>query len=608
MPERSNDALLGVTRSATGRRWERRIGADGERTAMALAQRHGLPEVAARVLAGRGVTVTNAETAIAPTIRDLLPDPSCLTDCDALVTRLADAVDRGERIVLFADYDVDGATSAAVVARTLEALTPRDPRDAVESRSAACRIVIPDRQTEGYGPSVSAMEAIASEGADLVLCLDCGAGAEAPIAAAKAFGLGVLVIDHHPVTALAPADAVVDPNRADDLSGLGDCAAVGVAFVVMVALVREMRRRGRFAARAEPHLLDLLDCVALGTVADVVPLSELNRAFVSRGLTALRRRTNPGLAALVSVARIGGPVDSGHLGYVLGPRINAGGRIGDAALGARLLTTDDPVEAERIAERLDALNRERRGMEQAALQEADVLADPSAPVIVVAGPWHPGVVGLVAARLKERYRRPAIAIGLDGSTGTGSGRSMAGVDLGAAIRRAAADGLLLKGGGHAMAAGLTVEAARIPELSATLTTALADAVADALANDTLKVDAVAAPGAIDEPLAKALADLGPWGAGRPKPVLALESVAIKRCVPVGSGESLRLTVRGLAGQSLDVMAFRAAGPLGARLRKAEGSLMNVAVEVSHSVFRGVPRAEAILVDVADVTTEARRAA
>lgn len=590
------EPLLGVDRSATGRRWARRIGAEGERTAIALAQRHGLPEIAARVLAGRGVTVENAATEIAPTIRDLLPDPSRLTDCDALVARLADAVERGERIVLFADYDVDGATSAAVVARTLAAL------------GSAARIVVPDRLTEGYGPSVPAMERIADEGADVVVCLDCGAGATEPVAAARARGLAVLVIDHHPVTALAPADAIVNPNRADDLSGLADCAAVGVAFVVMVGLVREMRRRGRFATGAEPNLLDLLDCVALGTVADVVPLSALNRAFVTRGLTALRRRTNTGLAALVTVARIGGPVDAGHLGYVLGPRINAGGRIGDSGLGARLLTTDDPVETERIAELLDRLNRERRGLETAALAEADAVANADAPVIVVAGPWHPGVVGLVAARLKERYRRPAIAIALDATTGTGSGRSIPGVDLGAAVRRAAAERLLLKGGGHAMAAGLTVETARIPELAAFLTEALAPAVAEAVASDTLKVDALAAPGAIDEALARTLAELGPWGAGRPKPVLALESVTLDACVPCGSGDTLRLSVRGLGGPPLDVMAFRAAGPLGDRLRRARGEALHMAVEVSHGTFRGVPRAEASLVDVADAAAHLRRAA
>ena len=588
--------VLGVTQSLSGRRWMRRLDETGERTAMALAQRHALPEIAARVLAGRGVTLDNADRELAPTIRDLLPDPSRLTDCDALVTRLADAVERSERIVLFADYDVDGATSAAVVARTLALL------------GAAARIVIPDRLTDGYGPSVPAMNAIADEGADIVLCLDCGAGAIDPIEAAKARGLTVLVIDHHPVTTLAPADAVVNPNRPDDLSGLGSCAAVGVAFVVMVGLMREMRRRGAFAAGSEPSLMPLLDCVALGTVADVVPLSPLNRAFVTRGLVALRRRDNLGLAALTAVARLGGPVDAGHLGYVLGPRINAGGRIGQSGLGARLLTSDDPAEAEHIAAELDRLNRERRSLETAALAEATALVDEAAPVIVVAGPWHPGVVGLVAARLKERFRRPAVAIGLTDTHGTGSGRSMPGVDLGLAIREAAADGLLIKGGGHAMAAGLTVAPEGIERLTAFLTERLGDTVRAAMAADTLKIDAIAAPGAIDEPLARLLTEHGPWGAARPRPVIALDGAQVEHVMPVGSGDVLKLRLAGRAGPSVEAMLFRSAGPVGERLRAARGATVNLAVEVAHGAFRGVPRAEISIVDVAEIAAAVRHAA
>ncbi|MCF3932372.1 single-stranded-DNA-specific exonuclease RecJ [Acuticoccus sp. M5D2P5] len=582
----------------TGRRWLRRLDETGERTAMALAQRHALPDIVSRVLAGRGVTLENAEHELAPTLRALLPDPSSLTDCDALVARLADAIDRGERITLFADYDVDGATSAAVVTRTLRGL------------GADARIVIPDRVTEGYGPSVEAMERLAAEGTDVLLALDCGAGAIEPIAAAKARGMTVLVIDHHPVTTLAPADAIVNPNRPDDLSRLGACAAVGVAFVVMVGLVREMRRRGRFADRAEPNLMSLLDCVALGTIADVVPLTALNRAFVIRGLIAMRHRTNPGLAALITVARIGGPVDSTHLGYVLGPRINAGGRIGDSGLGAKLLTSDDPVETERIAGILDQLNRERRALEQRALLEADAHVTGDPPVIVVAGPWHPGVVGLVAARLKERYRRPAVAIGVDGevSTGTGSARSIPGVDLGAAIRAAAADGLLVKGGGHAMAAGLTIEADKIPLLTAYLTDALGESVAEAVAAESLKVDAIAAPLSIDETLARALSEAGPWGAQRAKPVIALDGLVLDSVVPVGAADSLRLGFSSLQGGRLEAMAFRTTGPIGDRLKRARGEALHIAVDVSHGVFRGVPRAEIVVLDIADAAASVRNAA
>ncbi|WP_245944036.1 single-stranded-DNA-specific exonuclease RecJ [Acuticoccus kandeliae] len=588
--------VLGVTRSVTGRRWSRRLDEAGERTAIALAQRHGLSDIVARVLAGRGITLENAARELTPTIRELMPDPSTLTDCDALVARLADAVDRGEPIVLFADYDVDGATSAAVVARTLTAL------------GAGPRIVIPDRLTEGYGPSVDAMERLADDGTRLVVALDCGSGAIEPIEAANRRGMDVLVIDHHPVDTLAPAASIVNPNRPDDLSGLGDCAAVGVAFVVMVALVREMRRRGRFATAAEPNLMSLLDCVALGTVADVVPLTALNRAFVIRGLIAMRHRTNIGLAALATVARIGGPIDPTHLGFVLGPRINAGGRIGDSGLGARLLTTEDPVEAERIAGILDQLNRERRALEQGALLEADALADSGDPVIVVAGPWHAGVVGLVAARLKERYGKPAIAIALDGERGTGSARSITGVDVGAAIRAAAADGLLVKGGGHAMAAGLTIEAEKIPLLTAYLTDALGESVAAARAASALSIDAIAAPGALNETLARTLAEAGPWGAARARPLVALDGLMLESAVPVGTGDSLRLGLASLHGERTEIMAFRTAGPIGERLRKARGETLHLAVNVGHGVFRGVPRAEITLVDIADAALSVRNAA
>ncbi|XWN30573.1 MAG: single-stranded-DNA-specific exonuclease RecJ [Devosia sp.] len=589
------DDVLGVSRSVTGRRWARRLDDEGERLALALAQRYGLPDVVARVLAGRGITLDNADSEMAPTLRQLLPDPSRLTDCDALVERLADAVDEGCAITLFADYDVDGATSAAVVHRTLSAL------------GAEARIIVPDRVTDGYGPSVEGMRALAP-GTDVIVTLDCGAGAVEPVEEAKRLGLTVLVIDHHPVETMAPADAVVNPNRPDDLSGLGACAAVGVAFIVMVGLVREMRRRGRFKDRPEPNLLSLLDCVALGTVADIVPLTALNRAFVTRGLTAIQHATNPGLAALAATARIGGPVEAYHLGYVLGPRINAGGRVGDAGLGARLLTSEDRLECDAIAERLEELNRERRALEAAALTEALAMVDEAAPVILVAGSWHPGVVGLVAARLKERHRKPAIAIALTGKTGTGSARSIKGVDLGAAVRGAVTQGLLVKGGGHPMAAGLTVNTEAIGPLANHLNEALADDVAAATAQDRLTIDGVISPGSVNEDLARALTRYGPYGAGRPKPVFAMDAVIVQRVAEVGSGDTLRLGLKSLSGARCDAVAFRTAGPLGERLKAAKGAMVNLAVEVSLSVFRGIPKAEVVVVDVADITTAASRSA
>ncbi|MEO1102819.1 MAG: single-stranded-DNA-specific exonuclease RecJ [Pseudomonadota bacterium] len=584
--------VVGVAQSATGRAWVRRLGPAEERTALALAQRHDLPDIAAKVLAARGVTLENAEAELRPTIRALLPDPSTLTDCDALVARVANAIANAERITLFADYDVDGATSAAVVARVLAAY------------GASPRIKVPDRVSDGYGPSVALMEALAAD-TDLVVCLDCGAGAVEPVAAAKARGIDVLVIDHHPVDHLAPADAIVNPNRVDDLSGLGACAAVGVAFVVMVGLVRHMRRLGHGNG---PDLMHLLDCVALGTVADVVPLVALNRAFVRGGLRAFAERSNKGLGALTASARIGGPVDAGHLGYVIGPRINAGGRIGDSGLGARLLVSEDDGEVEEIAALLERLNQERRAIEARALEEAVAMADGNAAVIVVAGDWHPGVVGLVAARLKERFRRPAVAIALSGHEGVGSGRSIKGVDLGAAIRGAAADGLLIKGGGHAMAAGLTVASDNIEALRADLATRLGPEVEAGIAADALCVDAVVGLGALTEALAHTLSSYGPWGAGRAKPLFALEAVVVDDAQPVGAGDSLRLSLRAQDGTRTRAMAFRAGGALGARLRSSRGETIHLAVELSHSVFRGEPRAEIIVVDAAEATGALRRAA
>ncbi|MEM6763202.1 MAG: single-stranded-DNA-specific exonuclease RecJ, partial [Pseudomonadota bacterium] len=524
---------------------------------------------------------------------------------DVLVTHLADAILARRQIALFADYDVDGATSAAVVWRTLK------------SFGVEARIMVPDRVSDGYGPSVPLMERLVAGGAEVVVTLDCGAGAVEPVAAAKGLGATVLVIDHHPVDTIAPAHAVVNPNRADDLSGLGDCAAVGVAFVVMVALAREMRRRGVDEA-TQPDLMALLDCVALGTVADVVPLTGLNRAFVRAGLKTLRRRGNRGLTALTEAARVGGPVDAGHLGFALGPRINAGGRIGDGGLGAKLLTTDDDAEAQRIASLLDQLNGERRTMERRALEEAVAMADETAPVIVVAGPWHPGVVGLVASRLKDRFRRPALAIGLgnqeagsgDGRNGVGigSGRSIPGVDLGAAVRQAASDGLLLKGGGHAMAAGLTVAAENLDAVTRFLTHALGADVELARAADRLSVDGTVGLAALDEDLAQLLAGHGPWGAGRPKPRFALEAVVLDSAQAVGSGDTLRLSLRGLCGTRRQAMAFRASGDLGALLRGGVGDALHLVVELSHSTYRGRTRADIVVVDGARARASARRAA
>ncbi len=441
--------FLGVERSATGRAWRDRLDDRGNARALAMVQRHGLSELLARVVAGRGVEVDDVAGYLDPSLRTLLPDPYVVTDMEAAAVRIADAVVRGESIAIFGDYDVDGATSAALLASFLR------------SAGADPLIHIPDRIFEGYGPNVGAIQSLADRGARLLVTVDCGTTSLEPITQAKRMGLDVVVIDHHQADeVLPPAVAIVNPNRLDDLSKLTYLAAVGLVFLTIVAINRELRRRGFWTgARAEPDLLGFLDLVALGTVADVVPLKGLNRAFVAKGLLAMRRRERIGLTALMDVGRLSGPPESWHLGFLLGPRINAGGRIGRADLGVNLLLEQDSIEATRMAEELDRLNRERQAIEQATLGHAEAeamaalgLEEKGAVVVTASEGWHPGIVGLVAARLKERFGRPAFAIALEpGDSGTGSGRSIAGVDLGRAVRQAVAEGLLVKGGGHAMA-------------------------------------------------------------------------------------------------------------------------------------------------------------
>ena len=447
--------FLGVERSLTGRAWRERLDERGSARALAIAQRYGIDELLARVLAGRNVDVDQVDSFLDPTIKRLMPDPYTLTDMEAAATRIVDAITRGESVAIFGDYDVDGATASALLSRYLRHCG-LDPI-----------VHIPDRIFEGYGPNVDAIRSFAERGVKLLVTVDCGVTSLEPLAEAKRLGVETVVIDHHQGDEKLPeAVAVVDPNRPDDLSALGHLAAVGLVFLTLVAVARELRRRNFWSdLRPEPDLLSLLHLVALGTVADVVPLHGLNRAFVAKGLIALRRREHPGPTALMDVARLSGPPEPWHLGFLLGPRINAGGRIGRADLGVRLLLEEDPGEAARIAGELDRLNRERQQIEQATVAQAEAealaslgLEEKGAVIVTAAEGWHPGVVGLVAARLKERFGRPAFAIALEpGGTGTGSGRSIAGVDLGRAVRRAVQDGLLLKGGGHAMAAGVTLK-------------------------------------------------------------------------------------------------------------------------------------------------------
>ncbi len=418
LPFAPNRPFLDVARSALGRPWRARLDAAGQARAIAITQAHGLSDLLARVLAGRGVGVDEAAVYLDPTLRRLLPDPSCLADMDAASARLARAITAGETVAIFGDYDVDGAASAALLGDFLDAAgTPH-------------LIHIPDRIFEGYGPNVQAIGALAEAGAKLLVCVDCGTTSHAPLAEARRLGLDVIVLDHHQAPEHLPPALVVNPNRQDDLSGLGQLCAAGVVFLALIATNRVLRAENFWsAARPEPDLLLGLDLVALATVADVAPLTGLNRAFVTKGLALMRARGRPGLAALFDVAGAGGPPTAQHLGFLIGPRINAGGRIGDAALGAKLLASRDPVMARQIAEDLDRLNRERQTVEAATLEIATAealaaaeLTGESAMVVVAGEGWHPGGVGLVAAGLKEKFRRPAFAIAFDGETGTGSGR------------------------------------------------------------------------------------------------------------------------------------------------------------------------------------------
>jgi single-stranded-DNA-specific exonuclease len=587
--------VLGVTRSASGRTWVDRLDPPAASLATAMTQRLGLPEIVARVMAGRGVGLDEALAFLDPTIKDLMPDPSTVTDMDVGVGRLADAVERCESIALFADYDVDGATSAAVVRRWLMQVG-LDPI-----------VHVPDRLIEGYGPNVEAIRALRARGAELLVTLDCGSTSFEALEAARQVGLDTVVIDHHQCGVELPtARAVINPNRQDDLSGLGQLAACGVAFVTLVGLARELRRRGFFRTRSEPDLLALLDLVALGTVADVVPLLGLNRAFVVKGLQVARRRRNPGLAALSAVARLNGPMSPYHLGFLIGPLINAGGRIGDAALGSRLLATDDPAEAERIAVDLDRLNKERQVMEAAMVEEADAQVfarfgvDPGAIVVASSAEWHPGVVGLIAARLKEKWGRPALAVAFDrGPLGTGSARSIAGVDLGAAIRAAVDAGLAPKGGGHKMAAGLTVEESRLDEVRTFLAERLEATVATSLERRELKVDGAMTAGAATVELVETLEKAGPYGSGQPEPLFAFPAHRVGFADEVGTGH-VRMSISSGDGTSLKAIAFRAAKePIGRTILEAGGRGLHVVGALGLDHWQGDARVQLRVVDVCE---------
>jgi len=580
-------AFLNVDRSLTGRRW---IGPDADRLrrAAALAQQTGLPEEITTLLARAGIEAGAAPAFLAPTLRDLMPDPSSLRDMDAACDIVLGHMRGTGRIAIFADYDVDGAGSAALLVEWARAL------------GREVTLYIPDRIDEGYGPNIPAMEALARDH-DLIICVDCGTLSHAPIAAARAQGTDVVVLDHHLGGETLPeANAVVNPNRQDETSDLTGLCAAGVVFMLLVAMNRALRAAGQ----AGPDIMGLLDLVALATVADVAPLTGLNRALVRQGLKVMARRARPGLAVLSDVAKLRAAPTAYHLGFLLGPRINAGGRIGAADLGARLLTARDPNEAQALAERLDQLNSDRREIEAGVLAAATAQAEArgtDGPLVWAAGAgWHPGVVGIVAARLKQSFNRPAVVIGLEGETGKGSGRSVSGVDLGAAIATLAREGLLTKGGGHKMAAGLSLQTDRLEAAMARLGALLARQGAGAMGPADLHLDGLVSARAATPDLIAMLEDAGPFGAGAPAPRYAFAGLRVKQARRVGDSH-LSLTFDD-AGARLSAIAFRAfETDLGPALSAHAGAAFHVAGRLEIDDWGGRHRAKLTVEDAAPVT-------
>ena len=564
-------AFLNVEGSATGRRW---VGPSGEddRLAQAMEQDTGLPAPACRTLVRRGVTAQDAAAFLAPTLRDLMPDPRSMRDMEPAAARILLAARNHQRIAIFADYDVDGGTSAALLIDWLRGfgVTPT--------------LYVPDRIDEGYGPNDEAMSALARDH-DLIVCVDCGTLSHDPIEAAK--GADVVVLDHHLGGETLPAAlAVVNPNRQDETGDLAHLCAAGVVFLTLVEANRQLREAGQ----KTPDLMAMLDLVALGTVADVAPLIGVNRAFVRQGLTVMARRQRVGLVALADVSRMDTAPSSYHLGFLLGPRVNAGGRIGKADLGARLLATTDPREATSMAERLDELNTERREIETTvrdmAIEQAEARGT-DAPLVWAAGEgWHPGVVGIVASRLKEATNRPAIVIGLDGDIGKGSGRSVSGIDLGAAIQRCASEGLLIKGGGHKMAAGLTVARDKVDAAMARLSELLGKQGADEIGPSDLKVDGLLMPGAATVELIEVIEQAGPFGAGAPAPRFVFPDCTIHFTKVVGANH-LKITFGDGISARVDSICFGAMdGPLGPMLQNHGGAKFHLAGRLEINTWQG----------------------
>lgn len=582
-------ALPPIGRTASARRW-RLVDAD-PRTALAIAQKAGVELVVGRALAARGVTPETALSYLNPSLREQMPDPFVLQDMERAVDRLARAVLNGERVGVFGDYDVDGTTAAAILKLYFKGL------DAPHS------VYLPDRILEGYGPSIEAFRELSQTGATVIVTVDCGATAHAVIERAAAEGMEIVVLDHHQMDGAPPAGAhaVINPNRLDDISGLTNLSAAGVAFMTVTALNRRLRQDGFFSERREPNLMALLDLAALGLVCDVMPITGLTRIIVAQGLKMLGREANPGLAALARRAGVKGSPSTYHLGFLLGPRINAAGRIGHARLALDLLTTDDAARCAELAERLHVMNAERQGIEaavlDAAIRQVETQGHDDNGVIVAVGEgWHPGVIGIVAGRLKEKFSVPSIVIGVDGETGKGSGRSLGGVNLGGAIRAAKDEGLLLAGGGHAMAAGLTIAREAIAPFTDYINDVLRSAVKAAKETMTLEIDALVAPDAVSRSFADMVERAGPFGPGNPEPVFALADMRVEAAKTVGKGH-LSCTLKSESGATVRAIAFRAEESGLAAMLGGAGRL-HIAGKVRADDWRGGEAGQFHIVDAA----------
>ncbi len=595
--------FLNVSHSARGYAWRERLPPAAHKLAAAMSQQHGLPDLLGRVLAARGIGLDEVPTILDPTIKALLPDPASLRDMDKMSARLADAIQAKQPVAIFGDYDVDGAASSALMHRFLS------------HHETPARIYIPDRLFEGYGPNATAIQTLIDEGARLIVTVDCGTTSFEPLAAARG-QCDVLVIDHHQADVRLPeVHAVVNPNRQDCLSGQGHLCAAGVVFLVLVATLKELRARGYYTHDfTPPNLLNDLDIVALATICDVVPLQGVNRAFVTKGLQVMKRRENAGLRALFDAAGLDTAPTPYHLGYILGPRINAGGRIGNSALGSKLLATHDPIEATRIAGILDKLNKQRKELETAMLEEATAMADtqveanPDSPLIMVGSAnWHKGLVGLMASRLVDRFKRPACVIAWEvnaadpaRTTGTGSLRSIAGVDIGGAVRAAVGAGQLVKGGGHAMAAGLTVEKVKAADLHLALSARIQDSAARARVNAGLEIDGALTPASINDELIALLDRAGPYGQGNPQPRFAFPAHRVKFAKVVADAH-VRCVFESGDGARIEGVAFRAVGqPLGDLLLGSVNAMpIHVVGTIKRDSWQGREKTELMIEDGAD---------